>query len=627
MKKSMIFVLFLSLFVFANSYGQRGSLLLTFHATGYYSQDTLLLDSVYVENPARNCDTTVYGTPSQLLLIWTTGIDEFTNKNGWQVTQNYPNPFFKTTTFTVSLSGETDIKLSLANVYGTQLAVWQRKLQQGAHTFAVETATEGIYFLTVSNGKTTKTLKLNSMATSGRNSFRIRYTGNRNIPEDFKAGAQGRGFTFLPGDELEFTPYANGYESDTYSATPATDYTAYFVLKPNRLDFEADTCSGYAPFLVHFYPSSNLPGIVQWHWDFGDGETSGVRAPEHVYQTQDTTYSVSLTVTTDYNETITVEKTDFIKVLHDLASVNFTADHLFGIAPLTVQFTGYTNVDPVVHWIWDFGDGETAQDVQNPIHTYEEGMYSVYLEVWGEEGIVWERKIHYIQVYPDALCPSTVTDADGNVYGVTQIGEQCWMTENLNVGTMILKGDGSYSYQTDNNVTEKYCYDNDIEYCGEYGGLYQWDEAMQYSLEDGARGLCPYGWHIPTDEEWKVLEEFVDGYHGWDNTGWRGRVVAFLLKVEGDPWYGEGEGYYGFAMLPGGVGSAGFPGFFYGAEPDYYGTALAAFWTSTKELQQVAWMRLFTNWWGEGNNKKSYRSSEDRRNNAFAVRCIKDSDK
>ncbi len=70
---------------------------------------------------------------------------------------------------------------------------------------------------------------------------------------------------------------------------------------------------------------------------------------------------------------------------------------------------------------------------------------------------------------------STVTDADGNVYNTVQIGNQCWMKENLKVGTRI---NGSQN-MSDNGFVEKYCYNNDPANCDVYGGLYQWDEMVQ----------------------------------------------------------------------------------------------------------------------------------------------------
>jgi uncharacterized protein (TIGR02145 family) len=98
-------------------------------------------------------------------------------------------------------------------------------------------------------------------------------------------------------------------------------------------------------------------------------------------------------------------------------------------------------------------------------------------------------------------------DSIGAYYNTIQIGTQCWMKENLNVGTTI---DTSVN-QTNNNIIEKYCYHNDTAHCTVWGGLYKWNEAMQYVTTPGTQGICPTGWHLPTAEEFATLSTFVGG--------------------------------------------------------------------------------------------------------------------
>jgi uncharacterized protein (TIGR02145 family) len=152
-------------------------------------------------------------------------------------------------------------------------------------------------------------------------------------------------------------------------------------------------------------------------------------------------------------------------------------------------------------------------------------------------------------------CPGTPTVMyEEQVYNTVQIFSQCWLKENLNVGTQI---PGNQD-MTDNDVIEKYCYNNQEDMCIEYGGLYQWNEIMQYNTLQGSRGICPPGWHIPTDEEWKVLEGAVDSQYGiadpeWDNWEGRGFDVGLNLKSTSG-WDGGNNGtdLYGYSALPGG---------------------------------------------------------------------------
>lgn len=102
-------------------------------------------------------------------------------------------------------------------------------------------------------------------------------------------------------------------------------------------------------------------------------------------------------------------------------------------------------------------------------------------------------------------------EADGSgPYDIISIGDQCWFTRSLNVGTRI----NYNTAQTDNSVREKYCYGNTDAFCDQYGGLYQWEEAAAYENSDfwsGTRGLCPNGWHIPTESDYQTLIDFLGG--------------------------------------------------------------------------------------------------------------------
>ena len=104
-------------------------------------------------------------------------------------------------------------------------------------------------------------------------------------------------------------------------------------------------------------------------------------------------------------------------------------------------------------------------------------------------------------------------DYGGKIYNTIQIGTQCWLAGNLDVGTQI---NGSAN-QTNNSTIEKYCYNDDPANCTTYGGLYQWAEAVAYTngatnisspspaFTGNIQGICPTGWHIPTLVEQEAL--------------------------------------------------------------------------------------------------------------------------
>lgn len=110
------------------------------------------------------------------------------------------------------------------------------------------------------------------------------------------------------------------------------------------------------------------------------------------------------------------------------------------------------------------------------------------------------------------------------------IGTQTWSKTNVNVGTRI----GVASNQTNNAVVEKYCYNDNEANCTSLGAFYQWGEAMQYSTAEGARGICPAGTHIPSDNEWKILEMQLGMSQAQaDGTNFRGTDQGTQLKPGG----------------------------------------------------------------------------------------------
>jgi len=105
-------------------------------------------------------------------------------------------------------------------------------------------------------------------------------------------------------------------------------------------------------------------------------------------------------------------------------------------------------------------------------------------------------------------CPGTpMLIYEDQEYLTVLIGNQCWMKENLNVGEFIPID----TTPTNNNIIEKYCWNNFPDSCDSWGGLYTWHEVMEYSTIPGVQGICPAGWHIPTDGDFEILAGFLGG--------------------------------------------------------------------------------------------------------------------
>ena len=109
----------------------------------------------------------------------------------------------------------------------------------------------------------------------------------------------------------------------------------------------------------------------------------------------------------------------------------------------------------------------------------------------------------------DFACGDSLLDVrDLQKYSTVLIGTQCWFAKNLNIGSRIDGGVG----QTNTGTIEKYCYGDIPANCDTNGGLYQWDQAMQYETTEGVQGICPDGWHIPTSAEWDILMSYLGGF-------------------------------------------------------------------------------------------------------------------
>ncbi|MGC9343479.1 MAG: FISUMP domain-containing protein [Bacteroidales bacterium] len=199
-------------------------------------------------------------------------------------------------------------------------------------------------------------------------------------------------------------------------------------------------------------------------------------------------------------------------------------------------------------------------------------------------------------------CGDFFTDPrDETRYQTVQIGDQCWIAQNMNIGVIVEDHD-----QTDNGIIEKTCWGNDPENCEIFGGLYTWEEALQYSVGENNQGICPEGWHIPTMEEWKALSDFL----GEDSAGYKMKVSSKHFPA----W--DGDNSSGFTALPGG---AGYAQYFHRIN------SWALFWSSTPNGEDRAWFTQLDNFWYPSPPKYNnlYIGDYYQKFNGLSVRCIR----
>jgi uncharacterized protein (TIGR02145 family) len=217
-----------------------------------------------------------------------------------------------------------------------------------------------------------------------------------------------------------------------------------------------------------------------------------------------------------------------------------------------------------------------------------------------------------------------IIDIDNNIYYPVKIGDQTWMAENLQVthypdGSEIPRVEDRQTWFDFPMYTRATCwYENYGAIGAQYGGLYTWPAAMNISSEDdikpgNVQGVCPDGWHLPSDDEWKQLEIHLGmSQTEADAEKWRGDDEGGKMKAEGAFWESPNTGSTnetGFSALPAGWRDGA--GWFRDL-----GTS-AHFWSSSKR-GDYAWQRQV-----DYNSSQIFRGTKGLYE-GISVRCIKD---
>jgi uncharacterized protein (TIGR02145 family) len=206
--------------------------------------------------------------------------------------------------------------------------------------------------------------------------------------------------------------------------------------------------------------------------------------------------------------------------------------------------------------------------------------------------------------------PSTnpSTDVDGNSYNTVTIGAQVWMKENLKV-SKYRNGDPIPTNLTDtdwqNTTSGAYViYNNDAANNTTYGKLYNW-----YTVADN-RGLCPTGWHVPSDAEWTTLENFLGG----------SSVAGGKMKSTGTIQAGTGLWQDPNADASNSSGFTGHPGGLCAENLNFYNIDKNGYWwSSTEGYSSNAWLRGLFDFVGS-----SVRNLFGDKRGGFSVRCLRD---
>lgn len=706
MKTRLLFIAVLIFLIIVNSFSQKGNMVLSFIGKDAITNQPVPLENVYVENLTQGGDTTVYGAEPYLYLSWLTSINDnnINTKESFLIEQNFPNPFSTETTFRIYINGTQNININLYDINGSIVSKYSEVITNGIHNFKIKVGLNTIYFLSVNNGKITKSIKLVCNSSNGSTNYRIWHLGKEN---EFKTTGEVLDFIFQPGDQLLLKASAVGYYENTIFDNPINNKEYLFELQPfvlptvstsSIIDITQNSATsggnvtdeGGAEVTVRGICWSTSPNPTISNFFTTDGSGSGLFTSLLTGLSENTIYYLRAYATnsvgTAYgNElffttlqtsqvsgyvyyagtiipisdvTVNIEEISYttgVDGYYELTDVPIGNNTITASKPdydpynqiINIPQTGLELIIEMSSEIYTqtvFGSiinqlGNPIQNVNiviyNPDNTpsqltsnsNSDGYYEIMAVPTGNRLTRFSKNVcepfdttiiientNYqldVELFEFSLpCPNFPTvEYEGQIYNTVLIGNQCWLAENLNAGIMI-----SNTNPSNNGIIEKYCYDNIPENCDFYGGLYKWDEMMEYTTTQGVQGICPPNWHLPTEFEWKQLEGEVDSQYDyldpiWNQTGFRGFDAGLNLKsVTG--WFPSGNGtdLYGFTALPSGRWAGGFELI----------TNTTFYWSSTELNYNEAWYReLYYNDDGIGRDEYS-------KTRGYPVRCLKD---
>ncbi len=268
-------------------------------------------------------------------------------------------------------------------------------------------------------------------------------------------------------------------------------------------------------------------------------------------------------------------------------------------------------------------DGSGTGSFFSSLSNLSEGTtYYVRAYATNSVGTAYGEEVCFTTEISGYLCPvqTIVTDADNQNYNTVLIGSQCWMKENLRTT--------KYADGTDIPVANYFNYNTSVIPLDQRGLLYNWKAVMNgasfgNATLSGVQGVCPTGWHVPSDVEWSMLEKYVSG-SDWQTSyetyyGYRGSHACKLASndfiwgnsaLPNTPGYNQANNKSRFSAVPAG----------YNVNNSYDGENTDAhFWSSTQSDNDSAWVRSIV-MSDAGVSRQHFHKTQA----ALSVRCIRD---
>ena len=412
------------------------------------------LDSVVITNLTNNWTEVIY-YPDTLLIMNTTGITSWERINGTpKLYQNTPNPFQGATDFSLLLSEEEQVYMTIFDINGKRIAHFQQTLPAGEHQFHATMSTPQTYLLGVVTKHGNTSIKMVNVGGAGSDNS-LQYVSSLPLTEDiFRKHTNNQ---FINGNQMQYKGYAT-----------QTDGVKEVVL--SRMQNGSETITFTFPEETG---DANLPEVKTLTVDRASGGMAEVTS----------------------------------QILSDGGATILEA----GIICSTDSIPGANATMFKTHFIASDGTYSSAAIKLNDDMKYIKYYVRAYAR--NAMGTAYGNALTFI-VNKDFHCGDKVFDVDGNAYNTIQIGTQCWTAENMRTkslpdGTPLLPLTTSAEYEYGRYYYEQKDAQGNSEIYYPWSTANNWVKAQpnQYML---AQGICPDGWHVPTYREFAILCTTID---------------------------------------------------------------------------------------------------------------------
>ncbi|MBR4787768.1 MAG: hypothetical protein IK013_07850 [Bacteroidales bacterium] len=526
------------------------------------------LDRVLVENISKHWQEVLY-YPDTNFIMGVTGVEEIHGGGeGIRLAQNVPNPFDGVTEFSLFLPNSSKVLLEIYDLSGRISATYTGSLDPGNHQFRARLDAPQTYLLQAHTADGMVQIKMVNTGHAGRSS--IEYLGKVSVPDAGKADKGGtdqpfsfgdvmlyKGFVHLAGTEYESAHVLKEqYNSELIPLiftlplpTVTTDAATNITTSEAQLNGSVTGVAGY-PVLERgfvFADNAELTGAVTYTDSAGDGSfhvtVSNLQVATRYYYRAYAQTALGVQhggiqffdTQAELPEVHTLQVTD-VKASRATCEGNVTYN---GGAYVSARGVCYsTSPNPTLSDNYTTngnGDGSFTSLITGLI---ADTTYYVRAYATNSVGTTYGEQLIFTTQPPFYCGIDSVADYDGNVYHTVEIGQQCWIKENLRTthyedGTAIPVGS-----VLSENVAYRYAPNDNSANVPIYGYLYNWAAVMHGAASSsanpsGVQGICPDGWHVPSEAELMQLINFVSSQSQYGCGGDNSNIVKALSSAMG----------------------------------------------------------------------------------------------